>query len=192
MRRAGASCESKPSLAYHEVHRQVRLAPGPPPDSSLVPVSFQPRPAGGGLAQYHRPMDCPARLRRGFPRPTLLALVPLTALGLTACAVPCIDDGLGQQFCPVTETETAGDTTPGTDTADDGTEVGDDGPDCPLLSVILIPQTPTMVLLVDQSGSMDADFGGATRWEVIRDVLVADGTGIVSQFAGGIRFGLSL
>jgi hypothetical protein len=48
------------------------------------------------------------------------------------------------------------------------------------------------VLLVDQSGSMTGDFGGATRWDVVTDVLIDPDAGIVPQFAGNIRFGLTL
>jgi hypothetical protein len=112
---------------------------------------------------------------------------------LPGCAEPCIDDGLGQTYCPVNETEAAtGDTGPGDGDGDPtGTEVGEtEG--CALLDVILIPQTPTLMLLVDQSGSMNDDFGGDTRWNVITDVLINPQTGIVPQFDDSIRLGLTL
>lgn len=128
-------------------------------------------------------------------------LLPVLALPLIAwattlpgCAEPCLDDGLGQTFCPEMETEVAtGDTIAG-DGDGDTNETSDssDTEACPLLDVILVPQTPTMVLLVDQSGSMDQDFGGDTRWNVITNVLIAPNTGIVPQFAAAIRLGLSL
>ena len=120
--------------------------------------------------------------------------VPLLAwLSLPGCAQPCLDDGLGQTYCPANETEAGtGSETPG-DGDGDPTGAEGDTEGCPLLDVILIPQTPTLVLLVDQSGSMDQDFGNAgTRWEVITDVLINPQTGIVPGFDASIRLGLTL
>ncbi|PRP96428.1 vWA domain-containing protein [Enhygromyxa salina] len=132
-------------------------------------------------------------------------LLPVLALPLLAwatalpgCAVPCLDDGLGQTFCPEAETEVAtGDSTAGDgdgdgDTAEAGTMDAGDTEACSVLDVILIPQTPTLVLLVDQSLSMDSDFGGDTRWNVVTNVLTDPNGGIVPQFEGNIRFGLAL
>jgi hypothetical protein len=128
-------------------------------------------------------------------------LLPVLALPVIAwtttlpgCAEPCLDDGLGQVFCPGVDTEAAtGDTVAGDgdgDTAE--TNDSNDTEGCPLLDVILVPQTPTMVLLVDQSGSMTEDFGGDTRWNVITNVLIDPNTGIVPQFAAAMRLGLTL
>lgn len=127
-------------------------------------------------------------------------LLPVLALPLIAwlttlpgCAQPCLDDGLGQKFCPpeVADTETGT-----TDTiTGDGDGDGDESNDteaCPLLDVILVPQTPTLILVVDQSLSMEQDFGGDTRWNVITNVLIDPNTGIVPQFASAIRLGLTL
>jgi hypothetical protein len=135
-------------------------------------------------------------------------LLPVLALPLLAwatalpgCAEPCLDDGLGQIFCPETTTEAATGDTTGDTTAGDGDGDGDtaeataeagDTEACSVLDVILIPQTPTLMLLVDQSLSMDADFGGDTRWNIVTDVLINPNGGIVPQFAGNIRFGLTL
>ena len=117
---------------------------------------------------------------------------------LSSCADPCLDDGLGQMFCPEDDTSAMS----GTETVDTGDTVvtgdGDPGTEssdteaCPVLDVILIPQIPTLQLLVDQSGSMDQDFGGDTRWNVIVDVLTNPQNGIVPQFESSIRFGLTL
>jgi len=51
---------------------------------------------------------------------------------------------------------------------------------------------PTVVLLVDQSGSMTEDFGGGTRWTVLRDALMDAQTGVVSRLQNSVRFGLAL
>jgi hypothetical protein len=123
--------------------------------------------------------------------------VPLLAWSsLPGCAQPCLDDGLGQTYCPPTDTEaaTGSETGPGDGDGDGdptGSEAGEtDG--CALIDVILIPQTPTLVFLVDQSGSMTQDFGGNSRWDVITDVLINPQTGIVPNFDDVIRLGLAL
>lgn len=55
------------------------------------------------------------------------------------------------------------------------------------------PVTPNVILIVDQSGSMDADFGGGgRRWDVVRDVLIAEPAGLVPRLQGRVRFGLAL
>jgi hypothetical protein len=128
--------------------------------------------------------------------PVLVSL--LVGATLPGCAEPCIDDGLGQKYCPPSDTEaaTGTETGPGDGDGDgDGDPTTDENGEtegCALLDVILIPQTPTLVLLVDQSGSMNEDFGGDTRWNVISDVLIDPQAGIVQQFDDSIRFGLTL
>ena len=125
----------------------------------------------------------------------LLAGLAIPAFAWTAvlpgCAEPCLDDGLGQQFCPELDTEAmsgTGTSSPTTTGEEEGDTEG-----CPALDVILIPQTPTLVLLVDQSGSMEEALGnGGTRWEVITDVLINPDTGIVPAYADEIRLGLTL
>lgn len=115
------------------------------------------------------------------------------------CADPCNDDGLDQKHCP--EEGASGDTG-GSGAGDGGTGTGtgpDDTPgtgsggaeECPDLDVVLTPQTPTIQLVVDQSGSMDEDFGGVTKWDAVRDTLVDPSDGIVARLQSEIRFGLS-
>src|SRR5690606_38128424 len=100
----------------------------------------------------------------------------------------------GQKYCPLKDTEaaTGTETGPGDGDGDPTTDENGETEGCALLDVILIPQTPTLVLLVDQSGSMTEDFGGDTRWDVITDVLINQQTGIVPQFDDSIRFGMTL
>lgn len=50
---------------------------------------------------------------------------------------------------------------------------------------------PTVVLIVDQSGSMTSDFGSSDRWDALRDALLDD-TGLVRELEGSVRFGLAL
>ncbi len=126
-----------------------------------------------------------------------------------SCADPCFDDGLAQGGCPEedTDSDAGGQTGTETDgnsaTQADGTETDSDslddtagsggggGQECPVLEEVLLPQTPTVQLIVDQSGSMNEDFGSGTRWEAMEETLVGP-DGVVTQLQSSIRFGLSL
>lgn len=63
---------------------------------------------------------------------------------------------------------------------------------CASTAVDLGHQLPTVLLLVDQSGSMNADFGTSDRWQTLRTALMTPGTGIVNTLQGQVRFGLTL
>jgi len=52
--------------------------------------------------------------------------------------------------------------------------------------------TPTVVLLVDQSGSMTAAYSGGNRWDVLRDALIDPTNGVVTRRQDVMRFGLTL
>jgi hypothetical protein len=64
--------------------------------------------------------------------------------------------------------------------------------DCPSVTVDLSPVTPTVVLLIDQSGSMDQDFGGVRRWDAVVDALGDRDHGVVFALEDRVRFGVSL
>ena len=63
---------------------------------------------------------------------------------------------------------------------------------CASLRVEFEPVVPTVMLVVDRSGSMRADHGGVTRWEAVYGALMDPAAGIVSQLAEEVRFGLLL
>lgn len=63
---------------------------------------------------------------------------------------------------------------------------------CPNVTVTFEKRVPTVVLLVDQSGSMTENFGGDSRWNVARDALVNGTNGIVKILEKEVRFGLAL
>jgi len=70
-----------------------------------------------------------------------------------------------------------------------------DGPapeSCGDVAVTLERVVPTVVLLIDQSGSMTESFGGTTRWNAVRQTLMSPGTGVVAQLEGDVRLGLTL
>ena len=52
--------------------------------------------------------------------------------------------------------------------------------------------TPTVILLIDQSGSMDATYSAGTRWTVLRNALIHPTNGVVADLEESIRFGLTL
>lgn len=52
--------------------------------------------------------------------------------------------------------------------------------------------TPNVILIVDQSGSMTERFGDSNRWDALRDSLLADPGGLVTELDSIVRFGLAL
>jgi hypothetical protein len=66
------------------------------------------------------------------------------------------------------------------------------GISCANVTITFEPQIPTVILLIDQSGSMTEDFGGGNRWDVLYDTLMDDNDGIVKQLEDEVRFGLAL
>lgn len=82
----------------------------------------------------------------------------------------------------------------------DGFVCGNDGrcrtrpPDprlCETPTLASTPQTPTVDLLVDQSGSMRLPFGGVSRWRAVQD-LIGGTDGVIERFGTRIHFGLTL
>ena len=52
---------------------------------------------------------------------------------------------------------------------------------------------PTVLLLIDQSGSMEFGFGGGgSRWDVLRNAVVDPDEGVLSRLDTSVRFGLML
>jgi hypothetical protein len=63
---------------------------------------------------------------------------------------------------------------------------------CASTNVDLGHQLPTVLLLVDQSGSMNAEFGTSDRWQTLRTALMEPAMGIVNTLQAQVRFGLTL
>jgi hypothetical protein len=67
-----------------------------------------------------------------------------------------------------------------------------DGSDVCATSVPARPVTPNVIIIIDQSGSMDESFGGSTdRWNALRDTLLQSG-GLIETLQGVVRFGVVL
>jgi hypothetical protein len=73
---------------------------------------------------------------------------------------------------------------------------GDGGPGCPAVNVNLAPVVPTVLLLLDQSGSMTTTFGTGTnapsRYNAMKAALVDATSGVVTQLQSSVIFGASL
>ncbi len=65
---------------------------------------------------------------------------------------------------------------------------GNPGGGCNDLEVGFEKVIPTVMLVVDQSGSMTAAFPGGTRWSVVHDALM----GVATMLQADVRFGLTL
>jgi hypothetical protein len=75
----------------------------------------------------------------------------------------------------------------------DGDGDGGDVPDgCIKKKVTVSSPTPTVIMLIDRSGSMNEAFGSGARWNVLRDALIDKSTGIISTLESKVRFGLAL
>jgi hypothetical protein len=51
---------------------------------------------------------------------------------------------------------------------------------------------PTIVFVIDGSGSMCAPFGASTRWQALRSALLEPGKGLVYRLQSSVRFGATL
>jgi hypothetical protein len=92
-----------------------------------------------------------------------------------------------------------GDDDGGDGSNDDGDD-DDGGDDCPAVTVSLTAVIPDVMLVLDQSGSMDEPFpepGDPPRWEAMRDALFgpnggANDDGIIFQLQGQLNMGATL
>jgi hypothetical protein len=63
---------------------------------------------------------------------------------------------------------------------------------CAAVEIQLEKQVPDVLLLLDQSGSMTAGFGGTDRWHAMYQTLMDPVTGVVKTLESEVRFGLAL
>jgi hypothetical protein len=64
--------------------------------------------------------------------------------------------------------------------------------DCASVMVAANRRTPEVMLVVDGSGSMDEQFGMGSRWTEFDSALNAQGTGLVTQLDGVVKFGMTI
>lgn len=51
---------------------------------------------------------------------------------------------------------------------------------------------PTVILIIDQSSSMEESFGAASRWDTLRDFLLQSPDGLIADLQSQVRFGLAM
>lgn len=69
-------------------------------------------------------------------------------------------------------------------------DVGDDPSDCPRVAFTAKPVTPSILLVLDRSGSMETNnFGNVTRWAAVRNALTDVTNGVVSLLESKVYFG---
>lgn len=71
-----------------------------------------------------------------------------------------------------------------------GSDGGGNG--CADIDISFNPVVPTVVLLIDQSGSMTSSYPGGNRWDVLYDALMDPADGVVKSLEAQVRFGLAL
>lgn len=65
--------------------------------------------------------------------------------------------------------------------------------ECVQQQVKFEPELPNVMLLIDGSNSMTLkDFDGESRWEAVKEALIADGTGLIGTLGSRVRFGLTM
>ena len=71
---------------------------------------------------------------------------------------------------------------------------GSNGPDasCPSITFTPMPTTPSIQLVLDRSGSMSTNLSGSTRYIAMRDALVKNMSGVVTQLEAKAYFGSEL
>jgi hypothetical protein len=75
----------------------------------------------------------------------------------------------------------------------DGLAQPDDGSSCVKLDVEFDRLPPIVLLLIDQSSSMEEDFdAGKDRWNTLRDTLLDPDHSLLSTLQGEVRFGMVL
>jgi hypothetical protein len=52
--------------------------------------------------------------------------------------------------------------------------------------------TPTVMLIIDQSSSMEEDFDNGSRWNVLRDFLLGQPSGLIADLQAQVNFGLAM
>jgi len=65
-------------------------------------------------------------------------------------------------------------------------------PGCGSVEVAIEATTATLVLLVDQSGSMNDNFQGQPRWDALYETLMDEDDGVISNLDERVRFGFTL
>lgn len=117
----------------------------------------------------------------------------------TGTGITGLTGGMVTDSAPTSSSTATGSSTTGGVLFDVGNGPGDTASDtevdtgvCADAEVNFEPQIPTVLLLIDQSGSMTTQFGDVDRWQAVYDALLAPQGGLVPELEGEIRFGMAL
>jgi hypothetical protein len=116
-------------------------------------------------------------------KPLKIALTFALSLAIAGCGVGGLEgdgNGDGDELDPLNPPDPP---FPETPFPDDGT--------CGDINVVVNGVSPTVQLLLDQSGSMTAGFGNMNRWDALYETVMGS-DGVVSRLQTEVRFGLSL
>lgn len=133
----------------------------------------------------------------------LSSLLAIAALALACSSEVNGDDAPGQDDGSTDVGDDTGDADDSGDADDQGDDDGggdqSDGSDddgggddsCPSVQVSLDSVIPTVVLLIDRSGSMDEPFGPVDRWTAVFETLMDEDDGLVQALQSQVRFGVT-
>ncbi len=126
-------------------------------------------------------------------------MVPVLAALLTAACGSGSDTFPGDGCLDCTVSDQPGDGTDGLTDGLDGSDAdlpeftGDPHEEvCADIELTVTPEIPTVLIVVDQSGSMENAFGSTDRWNAVRNSLLASPGGLIDELDEIIRFGLAL
>jgi hypothetical protein len=112
------------------------------------------------------------------------------------CSAECSAKSVSQDCEPGGKCDEEGRCAPGdSDAGGDGDQGDGDQGDgdgvCGEVDVQADVTEPTVILIIDQSGSMNDPFEGGNRWDALQAVLLGN-DGLISELEGQVKFGLAL
>ena len=172
------------------MHRQTRLVL-----AALVVAPGCADPCvDDGVNQENKGEQCPEITASASATEATSETETLSA-SMTDATMTLTDDATAgtQSATDATVTETESDSLTADATGDPTADATSEGTDeCPVLDITVAHEDPTIMLLIDQSGSMTTEFDGDTRWNTLRNTLLDPDIGVVVWFETQVVFGLTL
>jgi hypothetical protein len=148
-----------------------------------------------GVNQENKGEDCPAITASASATESASETETESDSLSMSASMSVTDDATAgtQSATEATATETESDSLTADATAEaTAADTTDGSGECPVLDITVAHEDPTIMLLLDQSGSMTADFGGDTRWNTLRNTILDPDIGVVVWFESQVIFGLTL
>jgi len=141
-----------------------------------------------GINQENKGEDCPAVTASA----TESASETETASVTESATLTATDDATVGTQSATEATASVTDTESDSLTADATADTTEGTDECPVLDITVAHEDPTIMLLLDQSGSMTTEFDGDTRWNTLRNTILDPDIGVVVWFESQVIFGLTL